>query len=76
MCRRKRLLKIRSSASAKPEIPLLAAAPVNERRAVPQKDIDAPAVQPAANAGKEAKTLPLRKHAKTGDYALELITCP
>jgi hypothetical protein len=43
---------------------------------VPQKDIDAPAVQPAANAGKEAKTLPLRKHAKTGDYALELITCP
>jgi hypothetical protein len=52
-------------------IPLLAAAPVNERRAVPQKDIDAPAVQPAANAGKEAKTLPLRKHAKTATSVAE-----
>jgi hypothetical protein len=52
-------------------IPLLAVAPVNERRAVPQKDIDAPAVQPAANAGKEAKTLPLRKHAKTATSVAE-----
>src|SRR6202048_5207093 len=52
-------------------IPLLAVAPVNERRAVPQKDIDAPAVQPAANAGKEAKTLPLRKHAKTATGVAE-----
>jgi hypothetical protein len=50
-------------------IPLLAAAPVNERRAVPQKDIDAPAG--AANAGKEAKTLPLRKHAKTATSVAE-----
>jgi hypothetical protein len=38
---------------------------------VPQKDIDAPAVQPAANAGKEAKTLPLRKHAKTATSVAE-----
>jgi|SRR6202011_4257738 hypothetical protein len=45
-------------------IPLLAA-PINERRAVPQKDADALAVQLAPNAGQEAKTLPLRKHAKT-----------
>ena len=52
-------------------IPLLAAAPVNERRAVPQKDIDAPAAQLAANAGKEAKTLPLRKHAKTATSVAE-----
>src|SRR6202163_1727032 len=52
-------------------IPLLAVAPVNERRAVPQKDIDAPAAQPAANAGKEAKTLPLRKHAKTATSVAE-----
>ena len=52
-------------------IPLLAAAPVNERRAVPQKDTDAPAAQPAANAGKEAKTLPLRKHAKTATSVAE-----
>ena len=52
-------------------IPLLAAAPVNERRAVPQKDIDAPAVLPAANAAKEAKTLPLRKHAKTAASVAE-----
>ena len=52
-------------------IPLLAVAPVNERRAVPQKDIDAPAVQPAANAGKEAKTLPLRKHAETATSVAE-----
>ena len=52
-------------------IPLLAVAPVNERRAVPQKDIDAPAVQPAANAGKEAKTLPLRKHTKTDTSVAE-----
>jgi hypothetical protein len=52
-------------------IPLLAAVPVNERRAVPQKDIDAPAVQAAANAGKEAKTLPLRKHAKTDTSVAE-----
>jgi hypothetical protein len=50
-------------------IPRLAAAPVNERRAVPQKDIDAPAG--AANAGKEAKTLPLRKHAKTAASVAE-----
>ena len=50
-------------------IPRLAAAPVNERRAVPQKDIDAPAG--AANAGKEAKTLPLRKHAKTATSVAE-----
>src|SRR3984893_14326165 len=46
-------------------IPPLAAASVNERRAVPQKDTDALAVQLAPNAGQEAKTLPLRKHAKT-----------
>jgi hypothetical protein len=38
---------------------------------VPQKDIDAPAVQPAANVGKEAKTLPLRKHAKTATSVAE-----
>jgi hypothetical protein len=46
-------------------IPPLAAASVNERRAVPQKDTDALAVQLAPNAGQEAKMLPLRKHAKT-----------
>ena len=51
-------------------IPLLASAPVDERRAVPQKDIDAAAVQPAANAGKEAKTLPLRKRVR--DQAAEI----
>ena len=38
---------------------------------MPQKDIDAPAVQPAANAGKEATTLPLRKHAKTATSVAE-----
>src|ERR1700738_2269478 len=52
-------------------IPLLAVAPVNERRAVPQQDIEAPAVQPPTNAGKEAKTLPLRKHAKTATSVAE-----
>ena len=36
---------------------------------MPQKDIDAPAG--AANAGKEAKTLPLRKHAKTATSVAE-----
>src|ERR1700738_5284114 len=52
-------------------IPMVTVAPVNERRAVPQKDIDAPAVQPPTNAGKEAKTLPLRKHAKTATGVAE-----
>ena len=52
-------------------IPSLAAAPFNERRAVPQKDTDAPAVQLAPNAGKEAKALPLRKHTKTDTSVAE-----
>jgi hypothetical protein len=51
--------------------PVVAAAPVNERRTVPQKDTDAPAAQLAPNGGKEAKTLPLRKHTKTDTSVAE-----
>jgi hypothetical protein len=51
--------------------PPVAAAPVNERRTVPQKDTDAPAAQLAPNGGKEAKTLPLRKHTKTDTSVAE-----
>jgi hypothetical protein len=53
------------SRPAQPTPPAVAAAPVNERRTVPQKDTDAPAAQLAPNGGKEVKTLPLRKHTKT-----------
>ena len=52
-------------------IPLLAVAPVNERRAVPQKDTDAPAAQLAPDGGKEAKRLPLPKHTKTDTSVAE-----
>jgi hypothetical protein len=52
-------------------IPVVAAAPVNERRTVPQKDTDAPAAQLTPNGGKEAKTLPLRKHTKTDTSVAE-----
>src|ERR1700738_4596150 len=48
--------------------PPVAAAPVNERRTVPQKDTDAPL---APNGAKEAKTLPLRKHTKTDTSVAE-----
>ena len=51
--------------------PPVAAAPVNERRTVPQKDTDAPAAQLTPNGGKEAKTLPLRKHTKTDTSVAE-----
>jgi hypothetical protein len=51
--------------------PPVAAAPVNERRTVPQKDTDAPAAQLAPNGAKEAKTLPLRKHTKTDTSVAE-----
>jgi hypothetical protein len=38
---------------------------------VPQKDTDAPAAQLAPNGGKEAKTLPLRKHTRTDTSVAE-----
>ena len=38
---------------------------------MPQKDTDAPAAQLAPNGGKEAKTLPLRKHTKTDTSVAE-----
>jgi hypothetical protein len=57
--------EVAESRRAQPTPPAVAAAPVNERRTVPQKDTDAPAAQLAPNGGKEVKTLPLRKHTKT-----------
>jgi hypothetical protein len=51
--------------------PPVAAAPVNERRPAPRKDTDAPAAQLAPNGGKEAKTLPVRKHTKTDTSVAE-----
>ena len=62
--------EVAESRRAQP-IPVVAAAPVNERRTVPQKDTDAPAAQLAPNRGKEAKTLPLRKHTKTDTSVAE-----
>ena len=62
--------EVAESRSAQP-IPVVAAAPVNERRTVPQKDTDAPAAQLAPDGGKEAKTLPLRKHTKTDTSVAE-----
>jgi hypothetical protein len=62
--------EVAESRRAQP-IPVVAAAPVNERRTVPQKDTDAPAAQLAPNGGKEAKTLPLRKHTKTDTSVAE-----
>ena len=62
--------EVAESRHAQP-IPPVAAAPVNERRAVPRKDTDAPAAQIAPNGGKEAKTLPLRKHTKTDTSVAE-----
>jgi hypothetical protein len=58
------------SGRAQPRPPV-AAAPVNERRTVPQKDTDAPAAQLTPNGGKEAKTLPLSKHTKTDTSVAE-----
>jgi hypothetical protein len=62
--------EVAESRRAQP-IPVVAAATVNERRTVPQKDTDAPAAQLAPNGGKEAKTLPLRKHTKTDTSVAE-----
>ena len=62
--------EVAESRRAQPPPPV-AAAPVNERRTVPQKDTDAPAAQLAPNGGKEAKTLPLRKHTKTDTSVAE-----
>ena len=62
--------EVAESRRAQP-IPVVAAAPVNERRAAPRKDTDAPAAQLAPNGGKEAKTLPLRKHTKTDTSVAE-----
>ena len=62
--------EVAESRRAQP-LPPVAAAPVNERRTVPQKDTDAPAAQLAPNGGKEAKTLPLRKHTKTDTSVAE-----
>ena len=63
--------EVAESRRAQPAPPAVAAAPVNERRTVPQKDTDAPAAQLAPNGGKEAKTLPLRKHTKTDTSVAE-----
>jgi hypothetical protein len=63
--------EVAESRHAQPTPPV-AAAPVNERPAVPRKDTDAPAAQIAPNGGKEAKTLPLlRKHTKTDTSVAE-----
>jgi hypothetical protein len=62
--------EVAESRRAQP-IPVVAAAPVNERRTVPQKDTDAPAAQLTPNGGKEAKTLPLRKHTNTDTSVAE-----
>jgi hypothetical protein len=62
--------EVAESRRAQPTPPV-AAAPVNERRTVPQKDTDAPAAQLAPDGGKEAKTLPLRKHTKTDTSVAE-----
>jgi hypothetical protein len=51
--------------------PLAFRSKLNERRTVPQKDTDAPAAQLTPNGGKEAKTLPLRKHTKTDTSVAE-----
>jgi hypothetical protein len=56
--------EVAESRRAQPAPPAVAAAPVNERRTVPQKDTDAPAAQLAPDGGKEAKRLPLPKHTK------------
>jgi hypothetical protein len=63
--------EVAESRRAPPTPPAVAAAPVNERRTVPQKDTDAPAAQLAPDGGKEAKTLPLRKHTKTDTSVAE-----
>jgi hypothetical protein len=63
--------EVAESRRAQPTPPAVAAAPVNERRTVPQKDTDAPAAQLAPDGGKEAKTLPLRKHTKTDTSVVE-----
>jgi hypothetical protein len=63
--------EVAESRRAHPTPPAVAAAPVNERRTVPQKDTDAPAAQLAPDGGKEAKTLPLRKHTKTDTSVVE-----
>jgi hypothetical protein len=63
--------EVAESRRAQPTPPAVAAAPVNERRTVPQKDTDAPAAQLAPDGGKEAKTLPLRKHTKTDTSVAE-----
>jgi hypothetical protein len=62
--------EVAESRRAQPRPPV-AAAPVNERRTVPQKDTDAPAAQLTPNGGKEAKTLPLSKHTKTDTSVAE-----
>src|SRR5436305_316235 len=49
--------EVAESLRAQPAPPAVAAAPVNERRTVPQ-DTDAPAAQLAPDGGKEAKRLP------------------
>src|ERR1700674_4890746 len=51
--------EVAESRRAQPAPPAVAAAPVNERRTVPQKDTDAPAAQFAADGGKKSKRLPL-----------------
>src|SRR6202011_2781687 len=63
--------EVAESRRAPPTPPAVAAAPVNERRTVPQKDTDAPAAQFAPDGGKEAKTLPLRKPTKTDTSVAE-----
>src|ERR1700736_3122671 len=63
--------EVAESRRAPPTPPAVAAAPVNERRTVPQKDTDAPAAQFAPDGGKEAKTLPLPKHTKTDTSVAE-----
>ena len=62
--------EVAESRRAQPTPPV-ATPPVNERRTVPQKDTDAPAAQLAPNGGKEAKTLPLRKHTRTDTSVAE-----
>jgi hypothetical protein len=63
--------EVAESRRAQPAPPAVAAAPVNERRTVPQKDTDAPAAQLAPDGGKEAKRLPLPKHTKTDTSVAE-----
>jgi hypothetical protein len=63
--------EVAESRPAQPTPPAVAAATVSERRPSPRKDTDAPAAQLAPNGGKEAKTLPLRKHTKTDTSVAE-----